>query len=292
MKQTVTIYKGLPGSGKTTKAKEVVAASEGKIKRINKDDLRAMLDCGAWSKEREKFILWARDTMTRKALNDGYSVIIDDTNLHPSHVEQISEMIADFIEATGVKAEAVINDSFLTVPIKECIRRDALRPSPVGAKVIRRMARDFGVGQVQPYFVDGLPNAVICDLDGTLALLGKRNPFDASTCAQDELNLPVAHYLRSLKELGMEIFYFSGREDKYRGQTIDFLGKHELHFHKELVMRETGDFTKDAIIKEAMFEQHIRDKFNVHVVLDDRDQVVEKWRELGLNVFQVADGDF
>lgn len=286
--QTVTIYKGLPGSGKTTKAKEIVTESEGRIKRINKDDLRAMIDSGKHSKERESFILLQRDMMILNALIGGYSVIVDDTNLHTKHLEQITDLVG--ARMPGVRV--LLDDSFLLMPLKECILRDALRSNPVGKKVITRMARDFGIGQVQPYFVEGLPPAVICDLDGTLALLGKRNPFDASTCEQDELNLVVAQYLRSLRELGMEIFYFSGREDKYREQTIAFLGKHELHFHKELVMRKTGDFTKDATIKEAMFEEYIRGKYNVHVVLDDRDQVVEKWRELGLTVFQVAEGDF
>ena len=33
-------------------------------------------------------------------------------------------------------------------------------------------------------------------------------------------------------------------------------------------------------------------KYNVHFVLDDRQQVVDMWRSLGLTVFQVAEGDF
>jgi len=288
MTQTVTIFKGLPGSGKTTKAKEIVATSEGKIKRINKDDLRAMLDEGKHSKERENFILVTRDTLIMNALLSGYSVIVDDTNLHEKHVAHITDLVGGRLPAVEVK----LDDSFMKVPVKECILRDALRPNPVGKKVIRRMAKDFEVGQVQPYHIEGLPYAVICDLDGTLALMGKRNPFDASTCEQDELNGAVASYLHSLAMQGLAIFYFSGREDKYRDQTRSWLNKNGMNFHKELVMRKSGDSTKDAIIKEAMFEQYIRGQYNVHVVLDDRNQVVEKWRELGLTVFQVADGDF
>jgi len=51
----VLILKGLPASGKSTYAKELVA--KGNWKRINKDDLRAMLDCSKWSKANEKFVL-------------------------------------------------------------------------------------------------------------------------------------------------------------------------------------------------------------------------------------------
>ena len=48
--------KGLPASGKSTWAKLEVARSKGKTKRINKDDLRDMIDAGTWSKENEKNI--------------------------------------------------------------------------------------------------------------------------------------------------------------------------------------------------------------------------------------------
>lgn len=45
----------------------------------------------------------------------------------------------------------------------------------------------------------------------------------------------------------------------------------------------------------AMAEQvdtHIRDRYDVRVVLDDRDSVVKMWRSLGLTCLQVALGEF
>lgn len=281
----VTILKGLPASGKSTKAKELVEASGGKTKRINKDDLRAMLDSERFSKEREQYVVRVRDTLLAQALQERYDVIIDDTNLHEKHEKRIREI------AAAVGADVEVDDSFLKVPVKECIRRDALRANPVGKKVITRMARDNGLGRVEPYFVEGLPDAVICDLDGTLALMNGRNPFDASTCEDDEVNGPVAHYLRFLATQ-FPVFYFSGREDQYREPTLKWLTRWGLNFHQELSMRPTGNYEKDVIIKGRMFERHIRGRYNVHVVLDDRGQVVEGWRALGLNCFQVAEGDF
>ncbi|KKL23847.1 hypothetical protein LCGC14_2421320, partial [marine sediment metagenome] len=53
MKQ-VTILKGLPASGKTTWAIGQIIKNPGKCKRINKDDLREMFDCGQWSRDNEK----------------------------------------------------------------------------------------------------------------------------------------------------------------------------------------------------------------------------------------------
>ena len=44
--------KGLPASGKSTWAKQYLDDNPG-TKRVNKDDLRAMLDNGKWSKRNE-----------------------------------------------------------------------------------------------------------------------------------------------------------------------------------------------------------------------------------------------
>lgn len=57
-------------------------------------------------------------------------------------------------------------------------------------------------------------------------------------------------------------------------------------------MRKSGDMRKDSIVKREMFDEHIRGRYNVNFVLDDRNQVVELWRSMGLTCLQVADGDF
>ena len=57
-------------------------------------------------------------------------------------------------------------------------------------------------------------------------------------------------------------------------------------------MRPEGDTRKDAILKREIYEREIRNRYNVAYVLDDRDQTVRVWRDLGLTCLQVADGDF
>jgi len=57
-------------------------------------------------------------------------------------------------------------------------------------------------------------------------------------------------------------------------------------------MRATGDNRKDSIVKKEIYEGIIKPVFDVKFVLDDRNQVVEMWRSLGLTVLQVADGNF
>jgi len=59
-----------------------------------------------------------------------------------------------------------------------------------------------------------------------------------------------------------------------------------------LYMRAHKDGRRDSVVKVELFDAHVRDAYDVTCVLDDRDQVVEAWRALGLTVLQVAEGDF
>ena len=87
------------------------------------------------------------------------------------------------------------------------------------------------------------------------------------------------------------IILLSGRPDDCREPTKQFLKKNKIPYD-ELFMRKSGDQRKDAIIKRELYEENIRDKYNVRFILDDRDQVVDMWRQLGLPCFQVNYGKF
>jgi hypothetical protein len=59
-----------------------------------------------------------------------------------------------------------------------------------------------------------------------------------------------------------------------------------------LTMRKTGDRRPDYIVKRELFDTHIRNRYNVIVAFDDRQQVVNMYRDLGITVLQVAEGLF
>ncbi|MFA9289040.1 MAG: HAD family acid phosphatase [Weeksellaceae bacterium] len=143
--------------------------------------------------------------------------------------------------------------------------------------------------------MDTLPKAIICDLDGTLALLGKRSPYDASTAEEDSLNNPIANILEVYSHqetYDIKIILLTGREDKYREQTQRWLQKHNI-IYEELYMRRTGDRRKDTVYKKEIYQNQIEGKYDVLFVLEDRDQVVAMWRkDLGLTCLQVEYGDF
>lgn len=135
--------------------------------------------------------------------------------------------------------------------------------------------------------------AIICDLDGCLSLFdGKRSPYDASKCADDDISPQVAETVKLYYEKGYHIIFCSGRDDKYRSPTIAFIEKHLPGMTYDLLMRKSSDMRKDSIIKEEIYRQEIENKYFAHLILEDRSSVVAMWRQLGLVCFQVAEGDF
>src|SRR5574343_7894 len=125
-----------------------------------------------------------------------------------------------------------------------------------------------------------LPEYVICDLDGTLAFLNGRNPYDATNCDKDIVNNAVLDILKNNEN----IIFLSGREDKNREPTLIFLNRCGFSLNENILlfMRKTADNRKDSIIKEEIFNTEIKDKFFVKYVIDDRLQVCRMWHSLGL----------
>jgi len=280
----VLILQGLPASGKSQFAKELLLANPGRWVRTNKDLLREMAHASYWSKGNEKFIRSLRNTAILMALEAGKHVVIDDTNFG-KNIEQITELVKG-------KARVIIDDSFLKVPVEECIRRDLLRPKSVGKDVIMSMYNQFVRSQIIKPVVPNpdLPDAIIVDMDGTLAIMGDRSPFDVSRCDTDLPNLPVLETVHKWHD-SKTIIIMSGRTDDGKAKTEAWLHKYGVKY-KHIYMRATGDMRKDSIIKQELYQTHVQDKYNISLILDDRQQVVDMWRGLGLTVFQVAEGDF
>ena len=134
--------------------------------------------------------------------------------------------------------------------------------------------------------------AIICDIDGTLASLGARSPYEFEKVDQDEVKHAAAETVRVFARAGYAIVLFTGRNDSSREMTIAWLRVNDVPFD-ELVMRRTGDRRKDSTVKREMYERVVPGTYDVLLVLDDRNQVVDMWRkELGLPCFQVDYGDF
>lgn len=142
----------------------------------------------------------------------------------------------------------------------------------------------------------GKKNAIICDIDGTAAIIGNRSPFNATKAhIVDTPNWPVLTLLKVFKKEGYQIIFVTGREDKYKMQTLSFIEKYTGWTEKDFIlyMRKTGDRRKDVYFKTEIYNSKIKPDFEVLFALEDRNQMVDGYRN-GMNVpcFQVAEGNF
>jgi predicted kinase len=284
MRTKVIVLRGLPASGKSTWAKDFVDRNPGWM-RINKDDMRAMLHNSKWSKDNERQVLLLRDASIEMALTSGYSVVVDDTNFASSHITAI-QTIADFAEA-----DFEVKD--FDVPLAECLERNSQRMPRVPDYVIHDMYNKYVLPNKPKVFNNvELPPAIVCDLDGTLAIHTARGPFELGKVYTDNVNAPILACVKEMQRAGYKIIFASGREDSCREDTVRWIRDKCNITSFVLYMRKTGDNRKDSLVKEEIYKNDILPEYYVSFVLDDRQQVVDALRELGLTVFQVAPGKF
>lgn len=151
----------------------------------------------------------------------------------------------------------------------------------------------------------------IFDLDGTLSdtthrqgILNTDDPdkwdkfYDA--CDGDTPKTDVIDTLRIIFRSGSDVFILTGRSDAVREKTVDWLVEHQVFARKDLVnfpellvMREDGDHTHDHIFKAKCYDNMLHvDQERLVAVFEDRDRVVNMWRDKGVPCYQVAEGDF
>lgn len=158
---------------------------------------------------------------------------------------------------------------------------------------------DLRDNKIQPYKpIEGLPDCVICDIDGTIALNdGHRGVFDYDKIYDDKPNWTVLKALNGIvtnfKFPYNKIIFMTGREDFCYLTTRDWLIK-KCGFRDDeflLYMRKTGDKRRDSIVKRELFENHVRKYYNPIAVFEDRQQVLKEcWHELGLFCLDVGQG--
>lgn len=296
----VVLNIGIPGSGKTKWTEEFLRKNPDWVK-VGRDDFRYMLRNQSMLDFRgENMITDMVISTVRKALLSGFHVIVDNTHCRLSYINAMIEALNDLAD---------IDYRYFDVPVETCIQRDSLRDKSVGEAVIKKMHKDLTTMlesfDFQPRkkserkridyslaWDPTLPNVYIFDIDGTLAHFGnKRGPFDWHKVHVDDVDAVVERQFKLHKSNGDKVIVVSGRDGSCRQGTEEWLDLHGLH-HDGLFMRPAGDFRKDSVIKKEIFENEIRGKYNVIAVYDDRNQVVDTWRSLGLKVFQVEPGEF
>ena len=299
---------GLPGSGKTTYAKHVVGDQEqDEAVMISRDDIRMMLfgyktgmNGGA-----ERLVTKVQEATIKESLAAGHLVVVHDCNLRAAYRKRFVKL-AEESDSSWYQADLT------HVPLETCLSRNAGREEPVPEHIITDWHGKFikplkgekmpvpevgsGVTKGEAYFGDhAYPKAILVDIDGTVANHeGVRGPYDTSRYHLDYPHPDVIEIVRDYHyRLGYQIIFMSGRDEKFKDVTEEWLYQEVKVPIAGLFMRPEGDTRPDNVVKLELFNKNVRDApWNVKFALDDRDRVVKTWRSIGLRTLQVAEGDF
>lgn len=144
---------------------------------------------------------------------------------------------------------------------------------------------------------------IIVDIDGTIAgpeqrlhyIQGENKDWDAfyEESVNDCAIYPNIDIVNTLSE-EHTIIFLTGRSEQYRKITEYWIEVRHLPFiYENLFMRADDDYRPDFEVKKEIYETKILPKFGkVDLVLEDRDQVVKMWRELGITCWQVQEGSY
>lgn len=158
---------------------------------------------------------------------------------------------------------------------------------------------------------------IVVDLDGTLcnsahrdhlAVAGQWDEFHG-LLSDDEPHTDVKDLVAALglglwPHMDLEIIALTGRNEKYRMMTEAWLLKHSVAVDY-LLMRPDFDWRPDVKLKPELLHEFISNntegpvdsihelaKSQVWFILEDRDKVVEEWRNLGFRCWQTQPGGY
>lgn len=283
------IMQGLPASGKSTRAKELIQTMGNSV-RINKDLIRTMLHFDKFTGPNEGQTRDAARVLAKHFLSYGMNVVIDDTNLNPGTMESWKGLAKEM--------DAKIEYQRIETPVEECVARDIIREKKVGRHTIIKMALQY-----QDYLKG--EKVVVCDLDGTLCDISHRLHFVKNIpeggkkdwkgffggIADDVVRTEVLDKLLKYEEEGNKIFLVSARPEDYREQTEAWLEKAFKGYNLAhvLIMRNAGDKREDTEVKSDIYDKYLKN-LSITKIIDDRPSVIRMWREKSLDVDDVGGG--
>lgn len=284
---------GVPGSGKTTWAREK-ALSMGNTLLFSRDDLRESLYGGIgsyrFSTEKEELISNIEQTGVRLGLASGKNVIVHDTNCKPGDK-------AKWL-AIAKECNADFHIEYFDVHINELLKRNKTRGEKhIPPHRIWAMYKNYRMLRGWTPAIDLAlhtnPKCVIFDVDGTLVRMGDRSPLDFTKVLLDPPNKHVIDLFAMYEEQGYFMIIVSGREgtEQCRKDTEESLRNYGV-FADSIFMREEGDRRPDFDVKEEILFNKIIPNYLPIIAFDDRDTPVGMWRINGIPCMQVEYGDF
>lgn len=292
MNKVCEILIGIPGSGKSTYRNRQV--NEKGASYTNMDEIRISLKKSGSNLTKKEFENKVKEIKFQKLeelfKNDTPYVIVDDTHLNIKAITKVQTLA----EKYGYTVEYKFME--LSFNVLKCHKNNMARnhSEHVPVAVIETMAEMF----YNVYFTlkyktrtMGKTSAIMVDIDGTLAHMNTRSAFDWKRVGEDSIDTKVLELVNYYYSQGHKVIVCSGRDSICRPETEQWLQKYNVPYDT-LLMRTENDIRPDSIVKLELYAKHIHGKYNVYVVLDDRNSVVTVWRGLGLKCLQVESGWF
>lgn len=254
------------------------------------------------------------NTCLTKKYVDEYVNIFNDLDVNPKDVSIIKfdvpyEVCLDRVKKRDNKhiSEEILRkqyDRFQSInwTIKDFIRKDTWKTTRDKRKwYFVDFDIDESVKKAAQTYNSKREDAIICDLDGTLAhrsvlsspKIHMRNFYEAEECDTDFIDLPLFKVLLALNDSydfrSQKLIFVTGRFERYRPQTEKFLQEFtKRNIGYQLYCRKNGDTRSDSVVKYEIYRDYLKDKYNILCVFDDRKRVLALWEELGIKTFNMG----
>lgn len=313
MEPKIIITIGISGSGKSTFASTTVQHNPERYVNVERDKIRNLLfgytdetiseyynrpDLNKLEKEVTRY----EDLMIKEGLSQNKTVIVSNTHLSMKYLEKY--------KFYNVETELL----FFDIEIGTALVRDRNRGRMVGKKIIEKQFSkynnlkinlvknpiDFNTTTIESD--RALPKTLLVDLDGTIAHMKDRSPFDWKRVGEDSVDENLIQLFNLIHSGNiyhnrmffgldkLEIIVCTGRDASCEKESKEWCNEYGIEY-KEFHMRPTGDYRPDWQVKEEMWRD-ISKRFNIVALIDDRDVVVQRGRSLGLKVLQVEYHNF
>ena len=293
------ICRGIQGSGKSTWAKAWAKEDPKHRVRFNWDDMRNMMG-EYWVPERENtgILKTLRAMFLNEMMDKGWDIVVDNMNLNPKDWEFYEGFVKNHNEKGKTQYEIEYQDFF--TPVEECIRRDSMRPNPIGADVIRatwKRYRHFIIcKQIEDKYYGQIPyntekkDCILVDMDSTLCANLTRRPFYEDGWKEkliyDSPILGTVSIVRAMRMTGTcDIIILTGRREDGREITEEWLETYRVPYTK-LYMRGIKDYSKGEVFKEKILKEEILPNYNVLFAIDDDNKCVDMFRNNGITCLQ------
>ena len=272
--QEVVIVRGLPASGKTTYAMKLMESSPGRWTRISRADMNKSLRFSSVSEI--KVLNKLRNKLIESLVSLGKDVIIDDVNLQQTQLNELKRLIV-----SSAKVPVIIHEVPFNTPVSECISRSPEKKNNI-MKLSEGLNRELK--ETSMLYEPSVNNkAVIVDIDGTIL----EQTDDVFAFDDDFVVTPkqtMCDLVSSLYESGHKILFLTARNEAGRDLAHSHI-KHcipSIGDDYELHMRDDSDDRSSSDLKSDIFCNNIRPRYNVVMFIDDLEENITAFRQLGI----------